>query len=115
VRLIDARRRLSTASSITLSVIHIKGASYRWRQHADMIPENLRGIQTPSRASLRYRIGRGRPPNRRPARPAVASSSLSARPEKIIPQIGGFGPPLTHPGDCCEISDCFADSSRSDS
>ena len=51
-------------------VINIEGASYRLRQHADLIPENLRlgplaGFTPPSRR-------RGRPPKHRPAQPAVA-------------------------------------------
>jgi DNA replication protein DnaC len=50
-------------------VIHIEGASYRLRQHADLIPENLRlgplaGFTPPPRR-------RGRPP-KPPAQPAVA-------------------------------------------
>jgi DNA replication protein DnaC len=50
-------------------VVHIEGASYRLRQHADLIPENLRlgslaGFTPPLRR-------RGRPP-KPPAQPAVA-------------------------------------------
>lgn len=50
-------------------VIHIEGASYRLRQHADLIPESLRlgpfaGITPPRR--------RGRPPKNQPALPAIA-------------------------------------------
>jgi hypothetical protein len=51
-------------------VVHIEGASYRLRQHADLIPENLRlgplaGFTPPPRR-------RGRPPKHQPAQPAVA-------------------------------------------
>ena len=51
-------------------VLHIEGASYRLRQHADLIPENLRlghlaGFSPPTRR-------RGRPPKHQPAQPAVA-------------------------------------------
>ena len=49
-------------------VIHIEGASYRLRQHADLIPENLVGgslfgIAQPPRR-------RGRPPKHQPTQPA---------------------------------------------
>jgi len=51
-------------------VVHIEGASYRLRQHADLIPENLRlgplaGFSPPPRR-------RGRPPKHQPAQPALA-------------------------------------------
>src|ERR1700688_584492 len=51
-------------------VIHIEGASYRLRQHADLIPENLRGgslfgmTQPPRR--------RGRPPKHQSIQPVTA-------------------------------------------
>jgi DNA replication protein DnaC len=50
-------------------VIHIEGASYRLRQHADLIPENLRlgplaGITAPPRR-------RGRTPKSQPVQPAT--------------------------------------------
>jgi DNA replication protein DnaC len=51
-------------------VIHIEGASYRLRQHADLIPENLRlgslaGLTSPQRR-------RGRPPKHQSAPPAIS-------------------------------------------
>jgi DNA replication protein DnaC len=52
-------------------VIHIEGASYRLRQHADLIPENLRvgslfgGMTQPPRR-------RGRPPKHQATQPAIA-------------------------------------------
>jgi DNA replication protein DnaC len=52
-------------------VIHIEGASYRLRQHADLIPENLRvgslfgGMTQPPRR-------RGRPPKHQSTHPATA-------------------------------------------
>ena len=51
-------------------VVHIEGASYRLRQHADLIPENLRlgplaGFTPPPRR-------RGRPPKHHPTQPAHA-------------------------------------------
>ena len=50
-------------------VIQIEGASYRPRQHGDLIPENLHlgplaGFTPPPRR-------RGRPPKHRPAQPAL--------------------------------------------
>ena len=53
-------------------VVQIEGASYRLRQHADLIPENLRagplGSPTPQ---LRRR---GRPPKQQPAEPPPANA-----------------------------------------
>jgi DNA replication protein DnaC len=51
-------------------VIHIEGASYRLRQHADLIPESLRiaplaGITSPARR-------RGRAPKQQPTHSAIA-------------------------------------------
>jgi DNA replication protein DnaC len=51
-------------------VIHIEGASYRLRQHADLIPENLRLGSLPGITQSSRR--RGRPPKRQPAQPAIS-------------------------------------------
>jgi hypothetical protein len=48
-------------------VIQIEGASYRLRQHADLIPENLR-VRPPAPVPLSPRR-RGRPPNNRSSDP----------------------------------------------
>lgn len=50
-------------------VIRIEGTSYRLRQHADLIPENLRLAPFPGITSPRRR---GRPPKHQSAPPAVA-------------------------------------------
>jgi DNA replication protein DnaC len=47
-------------------VVQIEGASYRVRQHADLIPENLR-IRTPTAATPLPARRRGRPPKDRSA------------------------------------------------
>src|SRR3954469_5869955 len=47
-------------------VVQIEGASYRVRQHADLIPENLR-IRTPTAAPPLPARRRGRPPKDRTA------------------------------------------------
>jgi len=47
-------------------VVQIEGASYRVRQHADLIPENLR-IRTPTAATPMPARRRGRPPKERTA------------------------------------------------
>ncbi len=51
-------------------VIQIEGASYRLRQHADLIPENLRPGRLAEITSPPRR--RGRPPKQQPAQPAIA-------------------------------------------
>jgi hypothetical protein len=51
-------------------VIQIEGASYRLRQHADLIPENLR-VRPPAPVPLSPRR-RGRPPNNRSSDPLAA-------------------------------------------
>jgi DNA replication protein DnaC len=51
-------------------VIHIEGASYRLRQHADLIPENLRLGSLPGLTSPQRR--RGRPPKHHSPPPAIS-------------------------------------------
>jgi hypothetical protein len=46
-------------------VVHIEGASYRLRQHADLVPESLRPPQHPSATAATPRR-RGRPPKTPP-------------------------------------------------
>ena len=50
-------------------VVHIEGASYRLRQHADLVPEALRpkAISSPVADVLRRR---GRPPKSRDDKPS---------------------------------------------
>jgi DNA replication protein DnaC len=51
-------------------VIHIEGASYRLRQHADLIPENLRLGSLPGLTSPQRR--RGRPPKHHSPPPPIS-------------------------------------------
>ena len=53
-------------------VVQIEGASYRLRQHADLIPENLRAgpLGSPTPQPRR----RGRPPKQQPAEPPPANA-----------------------------------------
>src|SRR3954471_6386273 len=75
-------------------VVQIEGASYRVRQHADLIPETLR-IRTPAAATPLPVRRRGRPPKDRSADHTTGCSPKTELRKFTPPKVRRIHPALT--------------------